>query len=141
MRNRIFLVVLLCILQVVVKAESYPEVIFDNSLVKGSYARSKVNYTGHSWVENVQGNLLVSDSLFFTPGNALSLKYQSADQGDWDVLIRYSRQKVSLSCASRRRIELKIVYSDTAYRYTRSSVDIDSTGQKSIGQRAASGVR
>lgn len=93
MRNRIFLVVLLCILQVALRAESYPEVIFDNSLVKGSYARSKVNYTGHSWVENVQGNLLVSDSLFFTPGNALSLKYQSADQGDWDVLIRYSRQK------------------------------------------------
>mgnify|MGYP000920869814 CR=1 FL=1 len=75
------------------KSETYPQVVFDNSLVKGAYARSYVDYTGGSWVENVQRHLLVSDSLYFTPGNALSLKYQSNPSGDWNVLIKYSRQK------------------------------------------------
>src|SRR5690606_19655789 len=70
-----------------------PEVVFDNSLVKGSYARSVVDYSGASWVENVNKQLLVSDTLFFTPGNALSLRYLSQTNGDWRVLIRYSRQK------------------------------------------------
>lgn len=74
-------------------ADTYPEVVFDNSLVSGSYAKSRVVYSGHSWVENVNKHLLVSDTLFFTPGNALSLKYISAKEGDWNVAIRYSRQK------------------------------------------------
>ncbi|TJZ62858.1 hypothetical protein FAZ15_00680 [Sphingobacterium olei] len=74
-------------------ADTYPEVIFDNSLVKGVYAKSTVNYGGKSWVENVNHHLLVSDTLFFTPGNALSLKYISAEEGNWNAEIRYSRQK------------------------------------------------
>ncbi|HMR20264.1 MAG TPA: hypothetical protein PKA53_13255, partial [Sphingobacterium sp.] len=74
-------------------ADTYPEVVFDNSLVSGSYARSRVAYSGHSWVENVNKHLLVSDTLFFTPGNALSLKYISSAQGEWSAAIRYSRQK------------------------------------------------
>ncbi|MFD2555623.1 glucoamylase family protein [Sphingobacterium tabacisoli] len=74
-------------------ADTYPEVVFDNSLVKGSYAKSRVQYAGASWVENVNGHLLVSDTLFFTPGNALSLRYLSNNQGHWDVSLRYSRQK------------------------------------------------
>lgn len=76
-----------------VYADTYPEVVFDNSLVKGSYAKSRVQYAGSSWVENVNGHLLVSDTLFFTPGNALSLQYLSNEQGHWDVSLRYSRQK------------------------------------------------
>ncbi len=75
-------------------ADTYPEVVFDNSLISGSYARSYVQYSGRSWVENVNRHLLVSDTLFFTPGNALSLKYISAEEGDWKVNIRYSRQKI-----------------------------------------------
>lgn len=74
-------------------ADTYPEVIFDNSLVKGTYAKSKVNYQGHSWVANLNHHLLVSDTLFFTPGNALSLQYKSAIKGDWQVDLKYSRQK------------------------------------------------
>lgn len=74
-------------------ADTYPEVIFDNSLVKGVYAKSTVNYGGKSWVENVNQHLLVSDTLFFTPGNALSLKYISAEEGNWNTEVRYSRQK------------------------------------------------
>ena len=88
-----FLVVFFSFCYVQVYADTYPEVVFDNSLVKGSYAKSRVQYAGASWVENVNGHLLVSDTLFFTPGNALSLRYLSNNQGHWDVSLRYSRQK------------------------------------------------
>lgn len=74
-------------------ADTYPEVVFDNSLVAGSYAKSRVHYSGKSWVENVNNHLLVADTLFFTPGNSLSLKYSSAQDGQWHAMIRYSRQK------------------------------------------------
>ena len=74
-------------------ADTYPEVVFDNSLIKGSYAKSKVAYTGESWVENRNGHLLVSDSIFFTPGNSLSLRYYGAQQGNWEAQIKYARQK------------------------------------------------
>src|SRR5690606_5056191 len=49
-----------------------------------------------------------SDSLFFTPGNALSLQYQSASQGDWDVLIRYARQKFHYRVSSDDVLSLKL---------------------------------
>ncbi|GHE33548.1 hypothetical protein GCM10017764_15870 [Sphingobacterium griseoflavum] len=77
------------------KADTYPEVIFDNSLVKGVYAKSRVEYEGSSWVENLNNHLLVSDTLFFTPGNALSLQYKSAENGHWHVDLQYSRQKLN----------------------------------------------
>lgn len=108
MQLRLFTLLFFCCLVQIVKSESYPEVIFDNSLVKGSYARSIVNYSGDSWVENVQKNLLVSDSLFFTPGNALSLKYISSETGDWDVLIRYSRQKFHYRVSLDDNLSLKL---------------------------------
>lgn len=76
-------------------ADTYPEVVFDNSLVNGVYAKSKVSYQGRSWVENLNHHLLVSDTLFFTPGNALSLKYKSMVDGDWQVGLKYSRQKLN----------------------------------------------
>lgn len=79
----------------VAKANSYPEVIFDNSLVSGVYAKSLISYTGQSWVENVNKHLLVSDTLFFTPGNALSLRYKSAATGTWEADLQYSRQKMN----------------------------------------------
>jgi len=88
------LIPVLLFLPLYVSADTYPEVVFDNSLISGSYARSYVQYSGKSWVENVNKHLLVSDTLFFTPGNALSLKYISAEEGDWRVNIRYSRQKI-----------------------------------------------
>lgn len=73
----------------VVRADTYPGVLFDNSVMRGSYTHSRVSYEGQSWVENVRGHLPVSDSLFFTPGNALSLKYTSANGGQWQSTIRY----------------------------------------------------
>ncbi|MFD1165257.1 glucoamylase family protein [Sphingobacterium daejeonense] len=108
MQLRLFAFILLCCFVKFAKSESYPEVVFDNSLVKGSYARSIVNYSGDSWVENVQRNLLVSDTLFFTPGNALSLKYISSENGDWDVMIKYSRQKFHYRVSNNDILSLKI---------------------------------
>lgn len=108
MQLRLFTILFFCFLAFNGKAESYPEVVFDNSLVKGTYARSFVNYSGDSWVENIQKNLLVSDTLFFTPGNALSLKYISAEMGDWDVLIKYSRQKFHYRVSFDDILSLKI---------------------------------
>jgi len=93
MQRFIYILLVLFYLPHLSMADSYPEVIFDNSLVNGSYAKSAVQYSGDSWVENVNRRLLVSDTLFFTPGNALSLKYISAPNGSWRARINYNRQK------------------------------------------------
>ena len=89
-------------------ADTYPEVIFDNSLVKGTYAKSIVHYQGKSWVENLNRHLLVSDTLFFTPGNALSLRYISATDGDWQVDLKYSRQKINYQLERSDYLVLKL---------------------------------
>lgn len=70
-------------------ADTYPEVLFENSLMGGNYAYSEVQYQGPSWVENVEGRLPISDSIFFTPGNALSLEYTAGRGGRWQVTISY----------------------------------------------------
>lgn len=71
-------------------ADTYPEVLFENSVLDGNYVYSQVHYEGSSWVENVAGKLPISDSVFFTPGNALSLKYTTARDGNWQVTISFS---------------------------------------------------
>lgn len=73
----------------VVKADTYPEVLFANSNLPYSYANSKVTYAGSSWIMNVRKNLPVSDSVFFTPKNSLVLKYVSAEGGEWNADIFY----------------------------------------------------
>lgn len=93
------------------RADTYPEVIFDNSLVKGVYAKSKVHYEGNSWVENLNKHLLVSDTLFFTPGNSLSLKYKSTQEGFWRVDLRYSRQKFNYQVDNSDFLIMKIFIS------------------------------
>src|SRR5690606_1357983 len=89
-------------------ADTYPEVVFDNSLVKGSYAKSRVTYEGKSWVENVNGNLLVSDTLFYTPGNSLSLKYISNYGGNWSADVLYGRQKYHYRLSDRDILSFKL---------------------------------
>lgn len=108
MRLKLIPILLLCLFGLKTNAETYPEVVFDNSLVNGTYARSLVEYTGKSWVENVNKHLLVSDTLFFTPGNALSLRYLSHPQGDWNVTIRYSRQKFHYRLSSDDVLNFKL---------------------------------
>lgn len=50
---------------------------------------STVHHDDRSWVENVAGRLPVSDSIFFTPGNSLSLRYMSAKNGNWRVQLAF----------------------------------------------------
>lgn len=70
-------------------AETYPEVLFENSILPSSYSGSKIQYQGDSWIRNLRGSLPVSDSIFFTPNNALSLNYISSAQGYWQADVLY----------------------------------------------------
>ncbi|WP_036601147.1 glucoamylase family protein [Olivibacter sitiensis] len=72
-----------------VKAETYPEVLFENSPLPVSYFHSEVEWNGKSFVRNVNGRLPVSDSLFFTPGNSLVLQYFSLPESNWMATIVY----------------------------------------------------
>lgn len=105
----------------IIKADTYPEVIFDNSLVSGVYAKSQVQYEGSSWVENLNKHLLVSDTLFFTPGNSLSLRYRSAAEGQWRVDLRYSRQKFNYQVDNSDFLILKIYIDSENTKKKRSS--------------------
>lgn len=78
------LLLFVCISMVLISnASNYPGVLFGSSTMPGNYAYSQVVYKGQSWVENVRGRLPLSDTLFFTPSNALSLKYASVQGGHW----------------------------------------------------------
>src|SRR5690606_3167637 len=72
-----------------VKADDYPEVLFSNSVMPGNYGHSLVAYSGFSWVENVKGRVPLADTLYFTPGNSLSLKYTSSIRGLWELSVYY----------------------------------------------------
>lgn len=93
MQRIIYILIVLFYLPRLVVADTYPEVIFDNSIGAGSYAKSIVSYKGNSWVENMNNRLLTSDTLFFTPGNSLSLRYISGDNGSWNARINYNKHK------------------------------------------------
>lgn len=67
----------------------YIRTFFENSPMPKSFFYTEVKYTSPSWVENVSGKLPVTDSLFFTPGNSLVLKYVSAVHGRWEASILY----------------------------------------------------
>lgn len=72
-----------------VEAESYPEVLFENSTMPESYFYSKSGFSGDSWIKHLNSHLPVSDSIFFTPGNALILQYVSAKNGDWQTELSF----------------------------------------------------
>lgn len=76
-------------LPAVSSGETYPEVLFENSALPHNYSESKVNYTGDSWIKNLKKHLPVSDSIYFTPNNALALNYISAPGGMWEAEILY----------------------------------------------------
>src|SRR5690554_2765034 len=89
-------------------ADTYPGVLFDNSIMRGSYSHSHVNYQGASWVENVQCHLPVSDTLFFTPGNALSLKYTSGHAGFWQTDLFFPRVAGKYPTNDQEMLSLKL---------------------------------
>lgn len=68
----------------------YDYTFFENSMMKGNYFYSKVDYTSPSWIKHAGHRLPVNESVCFTPGNALELTYISAPGGDWYSEIQYS---------------------------------------------------
>ena len=81
----LFLFVAFCMAQ----EPLYNRVFFENSPMSKSFYYTKTEYTAPSWVQNVSGKLPVSDSLFFTPGNALQLNYRSGEKGKWSATIQF----------------------------------------------------
>ncbi|UIR57672.1 hypothetical protein LZQ00_07585 [Sphingobacterium sp. SRCM116780] len=94
-------------------AQTYPEVVFENSLLPGNYAKSKVEYMGNSWVQNVKKNLPVTDSLFFTPGNSLSLRYFSSKDGTWKVTLLNDHHKIDYQTVNSDVLTIKIYVQST----------------------------
>ena len=77
-------------------AQSYSEVWFENSPLPIRYGNSEVRYEGKSWIKNISNQLPVSDSIFFTPNNALELQYSSAKDGRWETDIFYPQSEYIL---------------------------------------------
>lgn len=65
----------------------YDIVFFANSRMSGNYFYSEATYSGSSRVKEVNKKLPVSDSLFFTPGNSLQLKYTNGAGGKWKASV------------------------------------------------------
>lgn len=79
-------------LSLAAKEREYDYVLFDNSLMDGSFYYSSVSYDSLSWVENLQGRLPVCSCEFSSPGNSLKLAYLSG-RGGWraDVIFQDAR--------------------------------------------------
>jgi hypothetical protein len=69
----------------------YVKVIFDNSMMSGSYYNTSVMYSGESWIKHKQSKLPVAETHVFTPKNSLELQYTSADTDDWSAIISYDK--------------------------------------------------
>lgn len=92
--NKLYLKLFLLLMLIGLRASasSYPEVLFENSLMPKSYFFSESNASGDSWINHMNGHLPVSDSVFFTPGNALLLNYVSGTTGEWKTIIHHNNE-------------------------------------------------
>jgi exo beta-1,2-glucooligosaccharide sophorohydrolase (non-reducing end) len=68
--------------------EYYRHVLFDNSLELDAYFYSEVKASAPSTLELDHDKLPVSRKVFFTPPNALRLKWRSVAGGGWDASVR-----------------------------------------------------
>lgn len=84
---RLLIAAFLLFVSIVHAQELHEKIFFENSLMDGSYYYTKTEYTGNSWVKNIQNKLPVSDENSFTPGNSLELSYRSASEGFWSAEI------------------------------------------------------
>lgn len=69
-------------------SEYYRHILFDNSLESDAYYYSEGRASSPSMLELVHGKLPVSGEIFFTPPNALRLKWRSVPGGGWEAGIR-----------------------------------------------------
>lgn len=84
---------LFAFMNTIASTDDYRNVLFGSSVMNGNYGYSVVSYSGMSWVENVKGRIPLSDSVWFTPSNALSLKYASSDRGHWEVAVNFPERR------------------------------------------------
>lgn len=63
----------------------YRRLIFDNSRAPDVYFYSRGAFTGGSWLELDNGRLPVEGAVFFSPPNALRLRWRSRPRGIWDA--------------------------------------------------------
>jgi hypothetical protein len=73
------------------KEPSYFQVFFENSLMEKNWFYSETNYSGESFVLNINGKLPVCDTPFFTPGNSLELRYKSVLNGEWSARLNFPK--------------------------------------------------
>lgn len=96
------------------QAQSYPEVWFEDSNLPVRYSNSHVSYWGNSWIKNIKGQLPVSKSVFYTPNNALEIRYTSARNGHWGADVFYPRS-INLSLRKEFTLHFKLfIESNTA---------------------------
>src|ERR1700730_19387858 len=68
--------------------EYYRHILFDNSLESDGYYYSAGKASSPSTLELDHGKLPVSKTVFYTPPNALRLKWRSVPNGAWEAGIR-----------------------------------------------------
>jgi len=68
--------------------EYYRHILFDNSLESDAYYYSAGKASPPSTLELDHGKLPVSKTVFYTPPNALRLKWRSVPNGGWEASIR-----------------------------------------------------
>jgi exo beta-1,2-glucooligosaccharide sophorohydrolase (non-reducing end) len=68
--------------------EYYRHILFDNSLESDAYYYSDARASSPSSLELLHGKLPVSRDVFFTPPNALRLKWRSVPDGGWEASVR-----------------------------------------------------
>jgi hypothetical protein len=68
--------------------EYYRHILFDNSLDSDAYYYSTGKASSPSTLELDHGKLPVSKTVFYTPPNALRLKWRSVPNGGWEASIR-----------------------------------------------------
>ena len=66
----------------------YSHTLFDNSLEPDAYYYSSGKASSPSTLELIHGKLPVSRDLFYTPPNALRLKWRSVPDGGWEAGVR-----------------------------------------------------
>lgn len=80
----------LCLFSSLARADTeyYRHILFDNSLEPDAYYYSDGKASSPSTLELAHGKLPVSRDLFFTPPNALRLKWRSVLSGGWEASVR-----------------------------------------------------
>ena len=87
--SSLFILVFLFPKQFLAQEMEYHKVFFENSLMEKSWYYSDVEYSSPSFVLNIEKKLPVNNVEAFTPGNSLSLAYDSAVEGDWKVDLNF----------------------------------------------------